>query len=250
MSPRIAVITPYYKESEAMLRQCHESVAAQDLPADHFMIADGFPQAAIDGWNVRHVVLPTAHGDNGNTPRGVGCLLAETEGYDFIAFLDADNWYHPGHLSSLHALWRKTGHPVCCSFRTFHRLDGSPLNVSEKQEDDCQHVDTSCYLIHAKAFELSYVWSRMPKPLTPLCDRIFMAAIRVKRFNIAFSRARTVAFRSQYANHYRQAGEEPPVQIKTVDDVRPCYDWMRTVKGVTETVDRLGFYPLSYMPIG
>jgi glycosyltransferase involved in cell wall biosynthesis len=250
MNPKIAVVTPYYKEPEAMLRQCHESVLAQDLPADHFMIADGFPQHAIDDWNVRHVRLPTAHGDNGNTPRGVGGLLADVEGYDFIAYLDADNWFHPMHLTSLYELWRRTSQPVCCSFRTFHRLDGALLKVSEKQEDECAHVDTSCYLIHSSAFELSSVWHRMPKALSPLCDRIFIAAIRAKRWGTAFSRQRTVAFRSQYENHYRGAGEQPPAQIKTVNDVRPCYDYLRTVRGVTETVERLGFYPLPYMPIG
>jgi glycosyltransferase involved in cell wall biosynthesis len=250
MNPRIAVITPYYKEGEGMLRQCHESVLAQDLPADHFLVADGFPQRAIDGWNARHVILPTAHADNGNTPRGVGSVLAESGGYDFIAFLDADNWYHAGHLSSLYALWRQTQHPICCSFRTFHRLDGSPLNVSEPQENDCEHVDTSCFLIHSRAFELTTIWNRMPKQITPLCDRIFMAAIRVKRFNVAFSRQRTVAFRSQYENHYRWAGEVPPAQIKTVNDVRPCYAWLRSVQGVTDCVERLGFYPLPHMPLG
>jgi glycosyltransferase involved in cell wall biosynthesis len=250
MNPRIAVITPYYKESEALLRQCHESVLAQDLQADHFMVADGFPQPAIDGWNARHVVLPSAHGDNGNTPRGVGSLLAEAEGYEFIAYLDADNWFHPGHLSSLYALWRETEAPVCCSFRTFHRLDGSQLNIAEKQENACEHVDTSCYLIHSRAYELCTVWHRMPKQITPICDRVFIAAVRVKRFNTAFSRQRTVAFRSQYESHYRVAGENPPEGAKRVNDVQPCYDFLRTVQGVKDSVERLGFYPLPYLPIG
>lgn len=250
MTPKIAVITPYYKETEAVLRQCHDSVLSQDLPADHFMVADGFPQSAIDSWNVRHVRLPTAHGDNGNSPRAVGSLLAEAEGYDFIAYLDADNWFHPDHLSSLYRLWQQSKNPICCSFRTFHRLDGSQLNVSEQQEDNCEHVDTSCFLIHASAFELSSIWARMPKALTPICDRIFIGAIRVKRFNMAFSRQRTVAFRSQYEAHYRGAGEVPPADAKRFDNVQSCYDYLRSVSGVTQCVERLGFYPLPYIPIG
>src|SRR5271170_4341899 len=101
MKYRIAVITPYYKEPLAMLRHCHESVLAQDVGADHFLIADGFPSVDFTDAHVKHIALPHAHSDNGNTPRGVGSLLADAEGYDFIAFLDADNWFHPGHLSSL-----------------------------------------------------------------------------------------------------------------------------------------------------
>jgi glycosyltransferase involved in cell wall biosynthesis len=34
--PRIAVVTPYYKEPLEWLRQCHDSVLAQEVPADHF----------------------------------------------------------------------------------------------------------------------------------------------------------------------------------------------------------------------
>lgn len=96
--PRIAVITPYYKEPTAMLHQAHLSVAAQDIAADHFLVADGFPNPEIANWNARHVPLPQAHADNGNTPRSVGSLLADAEGYDFIAYLDADNWFQPDHL--------------------------------------------------------------------------------------------------------------------------------------------------------
>tara|TARA_B100000674_G_C37112518_1_gene589639 strand:- start:173 stop:316 length:144 start_codon:yes stop_codon:yes gene_type:complete len=47
------------------------------------------------------MILPSSHGDNGNTPWGVEALMALAEGYQLVAFLDADNWYHEGHIASL-----------------------------------------------------------------------------------------------------------------------------------------------------
>ena len=67
---------------------------------------------------------------------------------------------------------------------------------------------------------------------------------------MAFSRERTVAFRSQYETHYRWAGEEPPAGAKQFADVQSCYEYLRSVSGVTQCVERLGFYPLPYIPIG
>jgi glycosyltransferase involved in cell wall biosynthesis len=149
---RIAVITPYYKEPLSILKQCHDSVLAQQVDAvvDHFMIADGHPMLELSKWKVKHVQLPNAHSDNGNTPRGIGSTLADAEGYDFVAYLDADNWYYPDHLASLLALHHQSEAPVCCSMRTFHKIDGSPLNIAEPQEDSFLHVDTSCFFYSLK----------------------------------------------------------------------------------------------------
>jgi glycosyltransferase involved in cell wall biosynthesis len=243
---RIAVITPYYKESLSILEQCHKSVLAQHVHAivDHFMIADGYPKAEIAKWNVKHVCLPNAHSDNGNTPRGIGSALADAENYDFVAYLDADNWYYPDHLASLLALHQQSQSPVCCSMRTFHKLDGSPLNISEPQEDSLLHVDTSCFLIHSSAFDLLRVWYRMPKQLGPICDRVFKLTFVNSRFSIAYSKKRTVAFRSQYRLHYELAGQPITDELKFNAELEACYEYLVTQEGVSKSIERIGFWPL------
>jgi hypothetical protein len=247
MSPRIAVITPYCREPIEVLRQCHESVVGQaEVVVDHLMVADGHPLDEVGRWNLRHAILPRAHGDNGNTPRAVGSLLADAEGYDFIAYLDADNWYHPGHLRSLVALWRSTGAPVCCSFRTLHRFDGSPLDTTDAEEDGLTHVDTSCLLLHRKAFRVCSAWARMPRPLAPICDRVMLAAVLHERLAAASTRQRSVAFRSQYESHYTAAGEAAPEGSKPLSVVKPAWDYLRSPAGVSECVERLGFWPPTY----
>ncbi|MBU1361474.1 MAG: glycosyltransferase [Gammaproteobacteria bacterium] len=243
MRPAIAVITPYCRESLEVLRQCHESVASQGEPADHFLVADGHPQAEVAGWDVEHVVLPQAHGDNGNTPRAVGSILAAARDYEFIAFLDADNWIHPDHLQSLVAACRSTQAPVACAWRTFHQLDGTPMNVVEVDEDACRHVDTSCYLVHRSAFDCLSCWNRMPRELSPICDRVFFKAVTAARHPMAFSRQRTVAFRSQYEKHYRAAGLMPPAGAKSDGIFEPCRSYLSSVEGIHASVDRLGFWP-------
>jgi glycosyltransferase involved in cell wall biosynthesis len=241
---KIAVITPYYKESIEVLRQCHESVLSQSLPATHFFIADGFPQAELGQWDIKHISLPQGHDDNGDTPRGIGGILAEVEGYDFVAYLDADNWFHPNHLSSLMEEMEKTGADITCSFRTMHAMDGSELlGVQDSDETSLEHVDTSCYLINRNAFEALEVWLRIPKMLSPICDRIFYMYLKHKKFKLAYTKNKSAAFRSQYKIHYQMAGIVPPSNLKE-NVAGEAFQWMLTIEGLKETVNKLGFIPL------
>ena len=241
---RISVVTPYFKESTEMLMQCHQSVSSQIVDAEvtHHFVADGHPNYEIDDWGVQHTVLSRANDNNGNTPRAIGAIIAENQGYDFVAFLDADNWYHPDHLSSLLQLHRETTASICCSFRTFHQEDGALLNVTEPDEDSLRHVDTSCFLVHRSAFALNTIWARMPNSISPLCDRVFFSGIRHMRFGVAFSKRRTVAFRTTYPYHYKKAGLIPPVNDKE-KRIQESIRYLMTAEGVRETVEKLGYWP-------
>jgi glycosyltransferase involved in cell wall biosynthesis len=243
-SPRIAVVTPYYKEPIGILRQCHESVLAQGVPCDHLLVADGHPRQEIDGWDARHVILPRSHGDNGNTPRGIGSFLAEAEGYTHLAYLDADNWYLPGHLGSLLDLQQSTGVQVSCSFRAFHDLAGQEMpGIEEQDETGHRHVDTSCLLLHRSAFDCFPIWTRMPRQLSPICDRIFYAGLRRRGFRFASSGRRTVAFRTQYRAHYVAAGLPVPPGAKPNLIAVSAYGWLGSAEGRQATQRALGFVP-------
>jgi len=48
---KVAVITPYFKESLDILQKCHESLKKQTYPSVHTIFADGFPNDEINnGW--------------------------------------------------------------------------------------------------------------------------------------------------------------------------------------------------------
>ncbi len=226
-----------------MLRQAHESVLRQGVNAHHILVADGHPRAEIDDWEATHVTLPRAHGDNGNTPRGIGSMLAMAERYDFIAYLDADNWFHPDHLRSLLSVYQATKPDVCCSFRTLHALDGTLMvGLRDADEAALEHVDTSCYLIHSSVFDYLKVWLTMPRILSPICDRIFYRGLFARGVRFGFSRSPSVAFRSQYAMHYRAAGRAMPEGIKQ-DPGKDARAWLETETGIRTCVLRMGFYP-------
>jgi glycosyltransferase involved in cell wall biosynthesis len=241
---KIAVITPYYNEPIEVLRQCHESVLNQSISATHFFIADGFPQSELEQWNIKHISLAQGHDDNGDTPRGIGGLLAEVEGYDYVAYLDADNWFHPHHLSSLLEEMEKTGAEIGCSFRTIHGLNGAELvGVQDSDEISLEHVDTSCYLISRNAYEALHIWLRIPKELSPVCDRIFYMYLIHKKFKLAYTKNKSAAFRSQYQIHYQMAGVIPPNNLKVLN-AEEAFQWMFSIEGLKETVNKLGFIPL------
>jgi glycosyltransferase involved in cell wall biosynthesis len=244
MSKRIAVITPYYKEPVQMLKDCHASVVSQGVDVDHFMVADGFPLDEVSNWPVQHVLLNKAHADNGNTPRGIGAFLAINQGYDFVTFLDADNWYHPGHLQSMLDLYASTKADVCCSRRTYHDMAGHPLPVTEEVEDKGRHIDTSCMFFAPSAFDAMGCWLKMPKQLSPICDRVMLNQLWDKRYKLAFSELRSVAFRSQYAWHYRDVKAPPTdIKLKGQDEFDRCIKWLYSAEGVSACVSNLGFWP-------
>jgi glycosyltransferase involved in cell wall biosynthesis len=213
--PRVAVITPYYQETMEVLRKCHESVLGQTHPCVHFLVADGSPHTAVRNWSAEHIVLPRPHADNGNTPRGVGSLSAMKQGFDAIAYLDADNWYYPTHVESMVNLRMQKQVVVCTATRNIHRLDGSLMYTDNFESDGHNHVDTSCLFLTQTAFGILPLWIMMPSQLGPLCDRVIWQAIVARGLSHAQNPEPTVAFRTQYQVHYQYIKESPPPGTKT-----------------------------------
>lgn len=211
---RVAVVTPYFRERDDVLRQCLDSVAAQTGPVAHILVADGFPQDWASRAVSHHIVLPgSGHGDNGNLARAVGTAIAVAEGFDAVALLDADNWYQPDHISSLLALHRQTGAAICTAARSLHRMDGSLLAAHDRESDGVGFADTSCLFYLRQAFGLLPLWGQMPQ-FGPINDRVMWAAIQSRKIATAHSGLPTMAFRTCYCAHYRHAGEVPPPDCK------------------------------------
>ena len=164
---------------------CYASVAGQTYPCRHFLVADGNSDAGIAGRPVEHLILARPHSDNGNTPRAIGSLSAMNQGYDAIAYLDADNWYYPNHIEAMVNLHRSTRAAVCTASRSIHRLDGSFMYADTQECDGRSLVDTSCLFITRTAFRLLPIWAMMPRELAPICDRILWGAVKSRRYPCA-----------------------------------------------------------------
>jgi hypothetical protein len=97
---RVAVVTPYYNETDQQLERCIESVVDQSYrDVTHVMVADGLPREwQPTGRQFEHIMLPHSHADAGATPRSIGALSAFSREFDAVAFLYSDNWYEPNHI--------------------------------------------------------------------------------------------------------------------------------------------------------
>lgn len=245
---KVAVVTPYYKERPEVLLKCHESVLGQTYSCKHFLVADGHPNQIFS--NVpNHIILPQANGDNGNTPRAIGGILADSYGYDAVAFLDADNWYEPTHIANLVAAYEHNGTPLVCSKRLFCDTEGRMMAITEESdsgesENARRHVDTSSWLVVRPAFALLSAWL-MPKVLSPLADRIFFRKAIHDRYRITFLDTRTVVYRTRWVSHYRRAGLPAPVGAKGLEEIDKAKAQMSNPAVIAEFVAKLGFYPPS-----
>jgi FkbM family methyltransferase len=214
MDIKVAVVTPYHREEDSVLRDCLASVKGQTWKqCTHFLVADGVPNPLIANAEVKHIVLPSAHGPGGNLARCIGALTAVAEGFDAVAFLDADNWYRPEHIARMVELHLQTGASVCSSGRSIHRPDGSPMPIDDQNAED-GFIDTSCLCVFRAGFDLLPLWGMMPVEFGPICDRVMSSAIKTRRVPRAHVPEPTVCFRTQYAGHYKRLGETPPPGAK------------------------------------
>jgi glycosyltransferase involved in cell wall biosynthesis len=257
--PRFAIITPYYRETREQLDRCLAGIKRQSVPVDHILVADGLPQAWIDGEPVRHIVLDENHDDFGNTPRGLGALMAVSEGYEGIGLLDADNWLAENHVERCLAAAEE--HAGECDYVIARRVlmspDGTPLpNVYDEQPTE--FVDTSCFFFLPGSYHVLPHWILTPKPLSPICDRTFRAAARNHGLRGVVVEKPTVFYECRWASVYEAAGLPVPPGAKPNVAIEPILAWLRSLTDEElELANRragsgvsgmIGRYPVSRQP--
>jgi hypothetical protein len=253
---RIAVVTPYFRESADVLRRCLTSVQSQGVPVDHVLVADGHPQDWVEREpRITHIVLRTGAADFGDTPRSLGFVVAMRSEYDIIQFLDADNILMPGHFDAVLSHFR--GRPeaeypdLVLARRELLRPDGSVLGRGLQEDDALKHVDTSCYVFYRTAFHVGLKWCFIPKQLGFMDDRVFFAMMRRSGLaRVAVNEIRTVGYTCWWVDIYREAGEEPPPGCKHLEDHRAAArKWWRTLDARSKSVieARLGV-PIILQP--
>lgn len=223
---KVAVITPYFKEPESWLRQCVKSVGNQSYPCTHFLVSDGYPQGWIDSAGLRHVQLGQSHGDYGNTPRGIGALLAVSEGFDAICFLDADNTFEPDHVESCLRVAVQGNLDYVVAGRKLVREDGSEMKIAVTDDLDGTHVDTNCYFLLFGAFHTLSRWVTAPKPMASLFDRFYFRALCEEELKFARTNRHTVNYLCTWASFYRRLGEEVPSFAKENISTEPVQRWL------------------------
>jgi glycosyltransferase involved in cell wall biosynthesis len=225
-----AIITPYFKEPAEVLKRCIDSVKHQSVSADHFLISDGYPQDWLDGAGVRHLRLGAAHKDLGNTPRGLGALLAISEGYKGIGFLDADNWYDPDHVEQCCAAANSVkGEPadLIVAKRRILLPDGTATKLPEEPN----HIDSNCYWLLEGAFHLVHHWITMMPEVALMSDRLIYRVVKENSLTMYYTRSETVNYVGNYAVYYRAIGKTPPPDAKANITPVPIFNWIKSLDG-------------------
>ncbi len=225
---KFAIVTAYYKEEKYLLDRCLQSVRNQTVHADHIVVADGFAQAWIDDEPVRHIKLDRAHGDYGNTARGVGAVLAVAEDYDGIAFLDADNWLEPEHIAEcLNAASRVDPCDYVVARRNLKRPDETTLPIDD--EPIATHVDTSCFFFLPGSYHMVPRFAGIPRKLSIIGDRLFYQELAAQPLSRAIVAPKTVNYLCMWESIYRAASETPPPGAKPNVDSPPMTDWLKNL---------------------
>jgi glycosyltransferase involved in cell wall biosynthesis len=223
---RFAIVTPYYKEDRKTLERCLNSVRKQSVHVDHIVVADGFSQLWIDDEPVRHLKLDTAHANFGGTPRGLGLLLAVSEGYEGIGLLDADNWLAPDHVASCLELASQQADQCDFVVARRHLMTPDEIFLGGQDEPVETLVDTSCYFFLPGSYPALHHWVTMPKPLSPICDRIFLAATRTYKLQSVVLDQPTVFYETLWAAIYEAQGRPAPPNAKPNVDMAPAMGWL------------------------
>jgi GT2 family glycosyltransferase len=161
-----------------------------------------------------HVELPRCN-DYGDTPRLIGCAIADAQGADAILLLDADCWLEKGHIQHMVEVMQGQDAPVVTCPRNLYRLDGSFMAV-DTESNGIHFNDTNCYLIRRDAFHLLRAWGLKDKRLCIIDDRVFWATVKDSGLKIVRSALATVNYPTSFSFHYSQNKEPIPDDTKVI----------------------------------
>ena len=244
---KIAVITPYNNENYDIIKKANQSVLEQgvrEFECEHIIIADGKDENNnLSKLKCHKIELDKNYNDNGNMPRSIGTKYAINNKFDFIMYLDADNWFLNDHIVSLINLINDQNH-IACSYRSFYTFDEKKMSYIE--DDDClskKFVDTSCYLIPKLFFEYINIWHLIPKETSQWCDRIFYFNLLKNKCPIKYSEQHTVAFRSLYEVHYLNSNLDLPKNVKKNSEInKKAVNFFSDLKNKENFVKTFGFW--------
>ena len=216
---KIAVITPYYQESEKELSRCMTSVLRQNVgKIIHVMVSDGYPQDFVKTLTKHHLEIPNC-GDSGNTPRLIGAAYAYTQDVDGIILLDADCWLDEDHIKLMYEAHQVSGSPIITCPRKIWDKEGDNLLGHDQESNGMHFNDTNCYLIMKPAFRVMFAWGMIPQNHAYVGDRLVWDACKRSGANISRTSSTSVNYPSHHAFHYESFGlPVPKGSIRLVSD--------------------------------
>jgi len=235
---KVAIVTPYHREMSDVLSRCHASVKAQTHQTTHIMVADGHPSPAVAAWDIQHMIMPHAHADGGDTPRGLGALSALNQGFDAVGFLDADNWLAEDHVENCLAACARNDAPISFASRQIVLSTGQYCTFEDRDVVEQRHVDTSCYFMLRDAALIMALWAMIDPRVWQACDRVMLSAIKTLGIGHAWTGHKSVYYNSHWGLHFRAMGLTPPADEHQID-----WDAVASRYDAKAMAGRFGFDP-------
>jgi glycosyltransferase involved in cell wall biosynthesis len=167
VTPAVSVVTPTWGRHDLLLQRAIPSVAAQDYdgPTEHIVVSDGpdpellrkLPRTLKGAGNLWYEELAEHNPDAqwGHYARLHGIDLAKGE---YIAYLDDDNSWHPGHLRLLVAALEDTGADFAYPLMAVHGRGEYVIGTSPPA---CGQIDTSM-IVHRRELLDVATWRWYP----------------------------------------------------------------------------------------
>ena len=149
--PLVSVIMPVYN-GEKYIRKAVESVYEQGVSLELLVIDDGstdHTEEVLSAYEGREDFRYLKNKENMGAARSRNRGVQEARG-EYIAFLDADDWWEEGKLTAQLELLEKTGYVLCSTGRELMKADGTDtgryIPVKEKilYRDLLKHNSINC----------------------------------------------------------------------------------------------------------
>lgn len=151
IQPLISVIMPVYNGA-ATIKQAIDSVYRQNVPLELLVIDDGSTDQTLEILSA-YQERPDFH--YLKNVQNIGAAASRNRGVheahgQYIAFLDADDWWEDGKLNLQLDILKKTGRVLCSSGRELMNYDGSstgkyiPVRETVSYRDLLRHNSINC----------------------------------------------------------------------------------------------------------
>ena len=151
IQPLISVIMPVYNGA-ATIKQAIDSVYRQNVPLELLVIDDGSTDQTVEILSA-YQERPDFH--YLKNVQNIGAAASRNRGVheahgQYIAFLDADDWWEDGKLNLQLDILKKTGRVLCSSGRELMNYDGSstgkyiPVRETVSYRDLLRHNSINC----------------------------------------------------------------------------------------------------------
>lgn len=229
---KLCVVTPFFNESIAVLRRCHQSVKEQSVPCTHIMVSDDSPLNEVSTWDNYHIRLPSAHGDYGSVAKSIGAIEAIAQRADVLCFLDGDNWLLRHHMETCVKKLIEDKADIVVSHRYFCTLKGEAMAMCLTSDAD-QFADTNCMVFSKNAMDIAMSWYKLPEYAHAICDRVLWHWIKESNLKISHTGQPTVMYRTSYPSIYKTLGIDIPEEVVNLKKNNPIVKALSVHKEAT-----------------